>query len=556
MTAINLALNSIINGKNDFCCLCLSSLKDESIKVNDIVVVSIDNNESEIAVLDVLSVVFDEKMCTYINTINSLCEHCTTSAISSYKFKQASQNNAEYLTNVLDGIANNFEYTTEVYDSKCLYVSFNTENLTSKQYYDNQKRVATPKAVLRRFQALENTKKIDLDKMILRNIKKEDDDDSHKTKKKKTRHYIDIPTSDMLVDKNNRNLIRCKECYKEYPTIWNLRNHFIRVHAPKDFKCPKCPRKYGSAAFLEAHKSESHVMAVCSECGKTFKNKHTLKMHEMGHQLTLVCPDCGRVYKNKATFKKHIELNVCGKETRAHPSEAKYTCDYCNKKYTQKVSLRVHIQYEHGNYKSHICEWCGKKFWAQSRLKAHIVKHTREKNFPCSICGGKFVSKESLLYHTRTHTGEKPYKCPHCDIRFLSASRRSDHIKRHHLGATLECDICHTKFNTRTFLLKHKKTHMRSVSKGDEEDLKTDVDQSGTDGQTDSRKTANESKTKDLWICKVEDNSIPGFQKLSSTGEVDLNQLSQQVYEDDAEEGKIYLEVSDDTDDYIKILGV
>lgn len=66
MTAINLALNSIINGKNDFCCLCLSSLKDESIKVNDIVVVSIDNNESEIAVLDVLSVVFDEKVCKNI----------------------------------------------------------------------------------------------------------------------------------------------------------------------------------------------------------------------------------------------------------------------------------------------------------------------------------------------------------------------------------------------------------------------------------------------------------------------------------------------------------
>lgn len=70
MTAINLALNSIINGRSDFCCLCLSSLKDECIKVNDIVIVNIDNNESDIAVSDVLGVVFDEKVCK--NTILTL----------------------------------------------------------------------------------------------------------------------------------------------------------------------------------------------------------------------------------------------------------------------------------------------------------------------------------------------------------------------------------------------------------------------------------------------------------------------------------------------------
>lgn len=504
-------------------------------------------------------------MYNYTSLFDSLCEQCTNSALTCYKFIHASHKNAEFLTNVLDGITNSFEYTTnELFDSKSLYVSLNVEDFTSKQFYDMKHTVTTPKAALRRFRALDNTKKIKVEDLLLQNIKKENEFADSKVKTRKRRNVIDIPTREMLFDKNNRDLIKCKDCLKSYPTIWNLRNHFIRVHAPKMFKCTECPRRYGSAAFLDAHKAQSHSPAICSECGKTFSNRYTLKMHEMGHHLSLVCQDCGRVYKNKSTFKKHIELNVCGQETRAHPSEAKYTCDHCNKKYTQKVSLRVHIQYEHGNYKAHICEWCGKKFWAQSRLKAHIVKHTREKNFCCSLCGGKFVSKESLLYHTRTHTGEKPYKCPHCDSRYLSASRRSDHVKRHHLGATLECEICHCKFNSRSFLLKHKKTHMKS------EDIINTFDNSKTNvtipNRADQSKNINESlvlesRTKDFWkLCQVDEDSMPSFQKIIDSSEVDINHFPNQEYEDEetqqSSDGKVYLEVPVDADEYIKILGV
>lgn len=499
-------------------------------------------------------------MCSYINTFNALCNQCTKTAISYYRYKHICLKNAEYLTDILDGVANNFEYaTSELYDCKSLYVSLNLQDMTSKQFYDTKKTVTTPRAALRRFHILDNTKKIKVeDTMSQKTIKKEKDNENGVAKK--SRRTIDIPSSEMLYDKDNPNLIRCRECYKEYPTIWNLRNHFVRVHAPKVFKCSECPRSYGSETFLEAHKADSHCTVVCTECGKTFSNKHTLKMHELGHHLSLVCQDCGRKYKNKTTFKKHIELNVCGKETRANPAEAKYTCDYCNKKYTQKVSLRVHIQHEHGNYKSHVCEWCGKKFWAQSRLKAHSVKHTKERNFPCTICGGKFVTRESLLYHTRTHTGEKPYKCPHCECKFLSASRRTDHVKRHHLGATLECDICHCKFNSKTFLIKHKKCHMKENKDNlTYKDVKMVMKPSYEEQSKNLTESSSESKTKDLWqLDKVEDTS---FQTMIDSSEVDLEQFTEQVYEEvesqqSLEEEKVFIEVSDDADDYIKILGV
>lgn len=397
-----------------------------------------------------------------MSSFDSFCVQCTQTAVNSYAFFKKSKQNYELLNKVIKGLSNATEIKNE-YDCTALYISLNPENFTTQVYYDNKKIVKNPAAAYKRFKSISNAKNAKQNtKLEQLNHSKIIKDKSNKTKRGRSNLAVQIPTVDMLFDKHDRTTIKCKECLKEFPSIWNLRNHYIRVHAPKDFKCSECPRRYGSLAFLEAHKVESHCTIVCSECGKIFHNRHTHKMHELGHHMRLVCQKCGRVYKNQNTFKKHIDYNVCGQKTRANPSEAKFTCDYCNKKYTQKVSLRVHIQYEHGNYKSLECKWCKKKFWCQSRLNAHIVKHTQEKKFHCTICKRNFVTKESLLYHTRIHTGEKPYPCPECDSRFLSASRRAEHVKRYHVGATLQCDICHSKFNSQCYLQKHKRTHMKN----------------------------------------------------------------------------------------------
>lgn len=411
-----------------------------------------------------------------MSSFNMICERCMKIAINSYSFIQIAKENSKKFCHTLDIIFNCLQNTTqELDDCQNLFISIDIDNFTCQQFYDCKELTKPSQATgLKRFQSLIKTEKtkwknkigLDLrgdvkDKTFGQLYQKENKNGRHKFKIRNKNLLVPMPTKEMLYKQNNSNDLKCKDCLKNFPSLSNLRNHYIRVHAPKAFKCLVCNRKFGSQSILDAHKKESHCTLVCKECGKTFHNRHTLRMHEMGHKgLKLVCQDCGRVYKSHTTFKKHIDLNVCGQKTRANPAEAKFTCDHCNKKYTQKVSLRVHIQHEHGNYKSHECKWCKKKFWAQSRLKAHIVKHTQEKKFHCDICGGKFVTKESLLYHTRTHTGEKPYKCEHCESRFLSASRRAEHVRHHHLNATLECDICHSKFKTQLCLQKHKNAHL------------------------------------------------------------------------------------------------
>lgn len=352
------------------------------------------------------------------------------------------------LNKALHGLMNTVEYTVKEENFKSLYVALNLNDFTTKIYYDTNNQASTPKEALKQFQVLDNLK-----------IKPNSQKKVKRLKKCKQRYEkCSIKLDDVLADTHNGEF-KCKICSKVHANLNNLRYHYIRVHMANTYKCDLCKCAYTTQAILDAHKSDSHCEVICSHCGKKFNNRHTLKQHEFGHHCMIVCTDCGRSYKNQTTFKKHKEHNVCDQKVRASPCDAKYTCDYCSKKYTQKVSLRVHIQYEHGNYKAHVCEWCGKKFWAKSRLNAHIVKHTKERKFHCEICGGKFVTRESLLYHTRRHTGERPYECPHCDCKFLSSSRKSDHIKRAHKSSKYECNICNSKFGTMFYLQKHIKKH-------------------------------------------------------------------------------------------------
>ncbi|CAG9789970.1 unnamed protein product [Diatraea saccharalis] len=461
MTALSNILGNIWKRGEDFCCLCFSSDVEGLVHVEDEVFISIKATQSLVPIFEILCGVFSNEIINYIFTFKHVCKLCIQSSINSYIFIRTSKSNSELLTNTVNSLISSLENTgSEIENCKTLFVSLNTADFTSKQFYDIGKHITSISMARKRYNKL-NSLHVKSEKLGLIQL-------LNSEPKLHGNCIIPISTKDMLAD-NNYSIIRCKECLKAFNSTLNLRNHFVRVHAPKTYKCTECTKTFGSPSCVETHISEKHCNIICSECGKCFTNKQSFKYHELSHFMKVVCQDCGRVYKSKSTYKKHKELNVCERETRASPANARYTCDYCNKKYTQKVSLRVHIQYEHGDYKYHVCNLCNKKFWAQSRLKAHMVKHTKEKNFACTLCDGKFVTKEALLYHTRIHTGEKPYECIGCNARFLSASRRTDHFKRHHTNATLQCEVCGSKFNSQNYLQKHKKTHFNTVVIGHSE---------------------------------------------------------------------------------------
>lgn len=402
-------------------------------------------------------------------TTEIICCKCLAMSLRCYKFVKTCKNNTEYFRKAISTIDKFCYDTTKIITKnnnyKTAYLKLDEQCLNGIQYYDQRIVTGDFNKALKRLEAFsdlgKNVEQFYDSSDILNHLETQPNETKRKRRKRKEDFDDKITITEMLFDQNNLSLYKCKECQRLFPRMHNLKRHFIRVHAPKDYSCSKCGKGFGSPAILAEHKMESHSgkKAICIECGKKYANARSLKLHETSHKLMLTCKSCGKIFNRKRNYQVHVISKRCEQSSRRKDVEKKYICDYCNKKYGCKGTLRVHIQFEHENTYHHICSWCGKKFSSLSKLKAHSVKHTQEKNFSCEICGGCYVTKESLLYHTRTHTGEKPYQCEHCNQRFLSASRRSEHIRRHHMEPTLECDVCHTKFKGRSCLLRHKKRH-------------------------------------------------------------------------------------------------
>lgn len=476
MPFLSRILHHILSDTSYCCCLCFNTIGETEtpFSIEDEVSLGIDIEQTEV-LYKIICTVLGDKVLDSISALKMICQKCIGIVINCYKFIQQCQTNIKQLCSTIDSLQKHRQvFGTGNYDYKSIFVALDTSNNNVELYYDKHKNCKDQTLLHKRFQRLyKDAQKVYIDIELEPNCSPENKNCTaestaqiHSVDRRKYSSVLQsVILADIVHDEDDLNNLKCKTCSKTYPTVTKMKQHYLRVHAPKNFKCSQCPRSFGTSFLLRNHTKDSHSSAVCSQCGRTFNNLYSLRHHEHGHrQSGLVCQTCGKVYKGKQTFNNHIEKKLCEKMRKSN-AESQLTCDYCGKKYAQKSSLSNHIRLEHENGTALICDWCGKKCSSKSRLKDHIIKHTKQKNFECLHCGGKFVSKTSLLYHTRTHTGEKPYKCEYCVLSFLSASRRSEHVKRHHTQSNLECDICQGKFKGNSSLFRHRKRHFDARSR-------------------------------------------------------------------------------------------
>ncbi|KAM3955451.1 uncharacterized protein ACR2FA_010654 [Aphomia sociella] len=233
----------------------------------------------------------------------------------------------------------------------------------------------------------------------------------------------------------------------------------LNFNNKKKYMCHKCNIQFDSLKQWKSHrKVHSTVVEVleyqCSMCNHKFARKSSLTNHIRHHKvkegIKFTCVTCKREFKHQAHLDNHI--------LAMHTCNDGITCTYCNKGFTTKESLELHLE-SHKTEKKHQCKICNKSFYMPSTLTDHMRTHTGEKPFLCSICGRGFSQNNNLRQHMMRHQGHKPFKCEECERSFVSKGELQAHKRKHSGAHPFVCDDCGNGFTTSSSLVKHRRVH-------------------------------------------------------------------------------------------------
>ncbi|KAL3481217.1 hypothetical protein BJX99DRAFT_253876 [Aspergillus californicus] len=203
----------------------------------------------------------------------------------------------------------------------------------------------------------------------------------------------------------------CDETFRKHST---LQKHVLSVHLQqKPFQCShddletgeKCSMAFETAGHLRAHESRIHTEKrfSCAECSQrveqdaqppiTFPTYSLLQAHiRTAHPPQ--CPNCSVTCSTARELRRHLEVahgNIGLDDRRIFPC----TALGCDRSFTKKGNLTVHIRTVHGGEKRFVC---GETDLSTSKRVAGWP--------PGDGCGKRYGSKLALEEHIRTaHLG-------------------------------------------------------------------------------------------------------------------------------------------------------
>uniref|UniRef100_A0A182YC86 Protein krueppel n=1 Tax=Anopheles stephensi TaxID=30069 RepID=A0A182YC86_ANOST len=163
--------------------------------------------------------------------------------------------------------------------------------------------------------------------------------------------------------------------------------------------------------------------------------------------------------------KKRYYCTICGKHLhniaehrRMHLNVRTQQCPYCEKAFVYRSNLHAHLNV-HTQERVYRCEKCDSEFSSIQGLKQHRAVHF-ERQHACTICNRMYSRKFYLTIHVqRVHTPkEQKHKCLICDREFNNETLKVEHMKIHEDSTLHECTECHRVYSAKRNLLRHIRT--------------------------------------------------------------------------------------------------
>lgn len=187
------------------------------------------------------------------------------------------------------------------------------------------------------------------------------------------------------------------------------------------------------------------------------------------------CDKCDKSFSSKFRLELHI---------RVHHTKRTIRCPSCDKSFVDKSMLDEHISSKHSTRsqmdKSFTCTVCQKVYNRSSRLKKHMTSHEKPQKsnvLTCEKCLMAFANIEEIDDHFNRIHDEDDVQiskkemlyvvcCEYCENAFIDFKKLADH-KQNHLNdeKPFKCEFCMACYESYGKLKTHKNTHIHQQCK-------------------------------------------------------------------------------------------
>jgi uncharacterized C2H2 Zn-finger protein len=236
--------------------------------------------------------------------------------------------------------------------------------------------------------------------------------------------------SDNIYTQNRKDFkLNCDHCELKFSTHSWLEKHVKKKHGHSLVACDQSVEKFSD--------NKSHIK--CPICGLDFKKKNLPYHIESKHKENIPCPHCGLQFVTQVTLNKHID--------RLHSEREAEKCQKCEYKTKVQQEMKKHWKAMHTERTQQTCEFCGEVF---KKLKEHLKRTgcgnkepLQRERVPCPRCQKTFTHKPDLAIHIKQiHEGVKDKLCPHCSYSTYSSYNLRLHVSKVHLGTGLVKESC------------------------------------------------------------------------------------------------------------------